>query len=347
MPDKSTTPAFDLITGQKALRVMAAVVTAVILVGALIFAKTILAPMVFALVLGVVVSPAADRLSRMGCPRVIVAGALLVVTSSIVVIAFLLLEPILTLLVEELPDIKREVQGWIVTLSDLLRGVEAISDEIENTVEGGSSEAVTSAVPSIMDAVWLAPNFASQMFIFAGTLFFFVLTRAELYAAAGAAREKLHMADTAVARYFAAVTVVNVGLGVATALVLTGLGVNSAVLWGVAAGLLNFVLYLGPLIIVGSLLIAGMIQFSGAIALLPPAAFLMLNIIEAQFVTPAFVGQRLQMNPLCVFLAIVFGLWLWGPIGAIVALPVIVWFSALISPERFDFCTEEKAVPSG
>ncbi len=336
------TLALDLIKGPTALRVMAAVVTAIILAGALIFAKTILAPMVFALVLGIVVSPAADRLSRLGCPRVAVAGFLLIVTSSLVVFAFLLLEPLLTLLVEELPDIKREVQGWIFTLSDLLRGVEAISDEIEKTVEGGTKETTTAAIPSVMDAVWLAPNFASQIFIFVGTLFFFVLTRADLYAAAGVWRDNLLLADTAVARYFAAVTVVNVGLGIATAIILTGLGVNSAILWGLAAGLLNFVLYLGPLIIIFSLLIAGMIQFTGAMALLPPAAFLMLNIIEAQFVTPAFVGQRLQMNPLCVFLAIVFGLWLWGPIGAIVALPVIVWFSALISPAKFDFCTANK-----
>lgn len=71
-------------------------------------------------------------------------------------------------------------------------------------------------------------------------------------------------------------------------------------------------------------------QFGGAAALIPPVAFLMVNITEAQFITPAFVGQRLQMNPLAIFSAIIFGLWLWGPVGTIVVLPVLLWFGVLL-----------------
>ena len=85
--------------------------------------------------------------------------------------------------------------------------------------------------------------------------------------------------------------------------------------------------------IIAGLLVAGLTQFTGMMVLLPPLAFLTLNIIEAQFVTPAFVGQRLQLNPLAIFLAIVFGLWLWGPVGAIVSLPVVLWFGVMVNPQ--------------
>ena len=77
---------------------------------------------------------------------------------------------------------------------------------------------------------------------------------------------------------------------------------------------------------------AGLIQFSGAFAFLPPFLFLLINLTEANFATPMIVGKRLAMNPLVVFIAIIFGLALWGPVGAIVALPVLLWFGVLFRP---------------
>ncbi|WP_170343238.1 AI-2E family transporter [Ruegeria arenilitoris] len=316
-----------------ALRAMLAILTGIAIITALYLARSIVAPITFALVLGVVVAPLADKLEKVGCPRVISASALLFVTSTVIVAAFLLLEPLLSTLVEQLPAIKRELRSWVAAMSEFIRGIETLGREIEETVGADGAAETESALPSVMDALWLAPNFGSKILIFIGTLFFFVLTRPELYAAAGPLTERLYLADRAVYRYFAAVTLVNIGLGTVTAVALGLIGINDAVIWGVAAGLLNFVLYLGPLMILTGLLIAGLTQFGGAAALLPPLIFLAINLSEAQFVTPAFVGQRLQVNPLVVFIAIIFGLWLWGPVGAIVALPILLWFGVLMHPK--------------
>ncbi|WP_216600380.1 AI-2E family transporter [Ruegeria atlantica] len=312
---------------------MVAVLTAIAVLTSLYLAKSILAPIAFALVLGVVASPLADKLERAGCPRVVSASALLILTCTIVVAAFLLLEPLLSTLVEQLPAIRRELQSWVAAMSEFMRGIETIGREIEETV-GADGEATTeTTLPSVMDALWLAPNFGSQILIFIGTLFFFVLTRRELYASAGAFKSRLYLADQAVYRYFAAVTLVNIGLGIVTSAVLGIVGISDPLIWGLAAGLLNFILYLGPLVVMTGLLIAGLTQFGGAAAFLPPLLFLIINVSEAQFVTPVFVGQRLQVNPLVVFIAIVFGLWLWGPVGAIVVLPILLWFGVLLNPE--------------
>ncbi|MBV2358399.1 AI-2E family transporter [Thalassococcus sp. CAU 1522] len=320
------------ILSEQATRVMLSILTTLALVMALQFGQQILAPMVFALVLGVVVSPLADRLSGLGVPRLVIAVVLLALSTAFTGAALLLVEPLVGLLIDELPRIKAVAAYWLETASGLLRGIEEISQEIGESV-GAEDVDPQTAIPTVSDALWLAPSFLSQVFIFVGTLFFFVLTRNDIYAKTGALEGKLRKADRAVSRYFAAVTLVNVGLGCATAGVLMAIGVEYAVLWGLAAGLLNYILYLGPLMVILALTIAGMIQFIGFAALLPPAAFLTINMLEANFVTPLVVGKRLAMNPLIVFLAIIFGLWIWGPIGAIVALPVLLWFGVMLRPE--------------
>ena len=105
-------------------------------------------------------------------------------------------------------------------------------------------------------------------------------------------------------------------------------------LWGLAAFLLNFVLYLGPVVFAFALFIGGIVQFEGAISFLPAALYVAMNLTEGQFVTPALVGRHMKVNPLLVFLSLVFWLWLWGPIGGVVAIPFLVWTLFLVGELR-------------
>ena len=305
----------------------------------MIQARAILIPIAFALVIGIVVSPVADKLGRVGVPRFVVASGLLFLATGVLVTAFVALEPLITMFTSRLPEIRAEIQSWMDAASGILRGIEEVSQEIERTVGGDGVEVDEEGapdMPTVMDAIWLAPNIGSKVLIFMGTLFFFVMARPRMYAAAGRYQDVLFRADRAVARYFAAVTVINIGLGTATAIVLSLIGVADAILWGFAAGVLNFVLYLGPLLMVFFLLIGGIMQFSGAMVLAPPLAFVLINLTEAQFVTPAVVGQQMRISPLVVFLAIITGLWLWGPVGAIVALPISLWMAVLLGAGQPD-----------
>ena len=74
-----------------------------------------------------------------------------------------------------------------------------------------------------------------------------------------------------------------------------------------------------------AMLYAGIASFDGIQALLPAACYIGLNFIEAQFVTPTAVGKQLSLNPLVVFLSVVLGIFIWGAIGGIVAIPILVW----------------------
>lgn len=321
---------WQTITARPAIRIMLLIITLIVLAAALYFAKPVLAPAVFALVVGIVVSPLADRLERFGIGRVVVASSLLVLSTALLALLILSLDPLLSTLAASIPRIQHEIRGWLEMASGLLRGIESISSELEQTMGSSADEDEGSGLPTLMDALWLAPNFGAQMFIFAGTLFFFVLTRNELYEQTGRHAARFFRAERAVARYFAAVTIVNSGLGIATAAGLAVIGLPGAWIWGLAAAMLNFILYLGPLLILAGLTVAGLTQIGGAGAVLPPLLFLLLNLTEAQFVTPFFVGRQLHLNPLFVFWAIVFGLWIWGPVGAIVALPVLLWWGRIL-----------------
>ncbi|MGE0231772.1 MAG: AI-2E family transporter, partial [Flavobacteriaceae bacterium] len=70
----------------------------------------------------------------------------------------------------------------------------------------------------------------------------------------------------------------------------------------------------------------GLAGFDGGAVFLPPLIYLFFNFLEAQFVTPYVIGRNVTLNPFIVFLAIVFWLWLWGPVGGFVAVPLVLIF---------------------
>ncbi|MBP0483176.1 AI-2E family transporter [Sagittula salina] len=305
----------------RALMVMALIAG----VAALKLAATLAAPVLLGLVVGVVLAPVVNRLRRIGVPRALSASLALILAIVVLILLVSALGPVLSGLMEEIPKIQREIRSWLDDIVSLVRGAESLGREIEESIAQGSDEAVKAAVPTLMDALWMAPNFMAQSMIFLGTLFFFVLTGEEIYAHLPARETALKAADRAVSHYFITVTSINAGLGLAVFGVMTLLDLPNAMLWGGAAFILNFVLYLGPVVMMASLLVAGFVNFHGGMVLVPMAVYLGLNMIEAQFVTPSLVGQRLHLNPLLVFLSILFGLWLWGPVGGVVSLPAMVW----------------------
>ncbi|WHZ35039.1 AI-2E family transporter [Sagittula sp. MA-2] len=312
-----------------------AIMATVALIAGLRLASDFAAPVALGLVVGVVLAPVVNRLSRFGVPRSLSAALALVIAVVLLVLLISALGPVLSGLAEQMPKIQREIREWMDEAIRLVRGVDSIGREIEETLSEGGEEAVKQAMPSLVDALWMAPNFAAQSLIFLGTLFFFVLTGEDIYNVFPRQAGKLKQADKAVSHYFITVTAINAGLGLAVFGAMMLIGLPNAMLWGGAAFLLNFVLYLGPIVLLASLLVAGVMNYSGASILLPPLAYLGLNMIEAQFVTPSLVGQQLRLNPLVVFLSILFGLWLWGPIGGIVSLPLLVWTVTLMGKMSF------------
>jgi predicted PurR-regulated permease PerM len=124
--------------------------------------------------------------------------------------------------------------------------------------------------------------------------------------------------------YLFTTVLINAGVGIVTGLVLYLLGMPNPVLWGVVAGVLNFVPYIGALVNTVVLALAALLTFDTVgRALLIPAAFLALNLIESNLVTPMILGRRMRLNTVAVFVGLIFWWYLWGIVGAIIAVPVM------------------------
>src|SRR5262249_41409182 len=102
-------------------------------------------------------------------------------------------------------------------------------------------------------------------------------------------------------------------------------GLPNPLLWGVLACVLNYVPYLGPAIVAGTLALVGLVTFpSLSQAAIAPTIYVAMEFLEGQFLTPYLMGRRLELNPFAVFLAIAFCMWLWGPVGAFLAVPLLM-----------------------
>ncbi len=125
--------------------------------------------------------------------------------------------------------------------------------------------------------------------------------------------------------YILTISMVNALLGVVTATVFFFLGIDDALLWGALVGLLNFVPYLGGLVSVTILIVAGAVQFGlVTMAFFPASVFLVINIIESQFITPAVLGHHFRLNPLIIIVWLGVMGWLWGVAGVLLAVPILV-----------------------
>ncbi len=301
-------------------------------------AKDLFAPVISALLLGIVMTPLSDGLDRLKVPAPLAAFVSVLLALAFIVVLILLIEPYATQVINRAPVIWYELRGTIEEFQRLLRGLEQISDDMAQAIEPDNdqsdSDAETVTLPSLTDALFYAPFFAAQFMIFTGTLYFFLLARTDIYVWVTATfrrldEHELRVAGKQVSRYVLTISAINLGLGVMVAIVMQLIGMPSAIVWGMMAFLLNFVLYLGPAVLFATFLVAGIVVFDGAYSFLPAAAYVALNLTEAQFITPTLVGRSLSVNPLLIFLSLVFWLWLWGPIGGIIAIPLQIWVTTI------------------
>ena len=156
---------------------------------------------------------------------------------------------------------------------------------------------------------------------------------------------------TELSRYYGGIALINLGLGMATAAVMSLLDMPNPVLWGAVAALLNFIPYAGSATTLLLLTVVAFVTFSntGHVAAVA-ASYLALATIEGQIVQPLFVGRRLKLNPIIVFLALWFGGWFWGIAGVVIAVPTLVSLKVIATRARhgqpvIEFLSPEESKP--
>jgi predicted PurR-regulated permease PerM len=134
-----------------------------------------------------------------------------------------------------------------------------------------------------------------------------------------------HEIQQNISNYLFSVSLINLGLGIVVSGGLYFMGVPNAAMWGMVVAVLNFVPYFGPVTGVIVLSTVGLLTFDTLWqGLLPSAWYLLLHLLEANLITPVLLGRRFTLNPVVIFVSLIFWMWLWGVPGALLSVPILV-----------------------
>jgi len=133
--------------------------------------------------------------------------------------------------------------------------------------------------------------------------------------------------ESSISTYLATTALVNLAEGAIVAGVMRLWGMPNAALWGALVVLLEFIPYLGALAMVVILAVAALTTFDNiGHAMLIPASYLLINLIQGNVVSPLLLGHRLSLNPVALFIGLAFWFWIWGIAGAFIAVPLLATF---------------------
>lgn len=312
-------------------------------------------PILLAWVIATIVLPVVGALQRSGMPR---ALAVLVVAAGLLaalLAVLLLLSTPFAYWLGRASELGALIKQKISLLGQPLHLLEEIRTTLNSiTAQGSGALKVEQPSINVVTAIIgvLTPAI-SQFVLFVGALLFYLVYREKVRATAVMllrnhdtrlmALRTLRDIDESMSTYFSTFTVVNFSLGVVTLALAYFAGLPSPLLWGVLAGVLNYIPYLGPAIVTATLAIVGLLTLSTLFqASLAPLIYIAIVTVEGQFLTPTLVGRRLELNPFAIFIAIAFCTWLWGPVGAFLAVPLLM---ALTVTLGYAFGTEKPDLP--
>jgi predicted PurR-regulated permease PerM len=130
-----------------------------------------------------------------------------------------------------------------------------------------------------------------------------------------------------ISRYLLTITGINICLGVAVGTTVHFLGMRNPIMWGVMVAMLNFVPYLGALTGIICMTLGAVLSFDSlGHALIIPASYLVIAVLEGNFITPMVLGRSLTLNPVIILIALAFWGWMWGISGMILAVPILATF---------------------
>jgi predicted PurR-regulated permease PerM len=306
---------------------------------ALYFARDFFMPVILAFMLALMLTPIVRFLRRRGVPEAL-SATFLVVLSVIGIggAGYFMSGPVMDL-VNNAPAIGRELTERLSELRHPLERMMQVSRQVEQVAETTQEPGVQKVVvaqPGIVSqaagnllsaATTIAITFVLSLFLLAsGTMFYEKIIQS--FARMSEKKRALRVVydvEREISRYLLTVALINGGLGLAIGLGLWAIGLPNPFVWGVAAALLNFLPYVGALMTIVLVAAISIISFDSlTYALAAPAFVVLCNIIEGQFVTPLVVGRRLEINAVAIFIAVAFWSWLWGFVGALIAVPILV-----------------------
>lgn len=306
-----------------------------LLLGALLFfTRGLLLPIFAAAVISTTLGPVVKRAASWGIPRVVTALLTVGIVMALAAIGITLLAGPVSEWIGRAPEIGTEIRNKLHVLNTPLAKLHELQSSLSSSdasvvkMDSGLSDFVAPAMSYVTPA-------ASQILLFIITLIFLLMGQTQLrnfvVSLLPSREAKLRFLritndiEHNLARHLSTVTLINCGLGVCVALGAWAIGLPNPVIFGLLATILNYVPYIGAAVMAFVLFAVGLVIFpSLGPALIAPAGFIALATLEGQIITPMIIGRRMTLNPLAIFLMVAFWAWLWGPIGAFLAIPLSI-----------------------
>ncbi|CAA9314423.1 MAG: UPF0118 membrane protein SMc00793 [uncultured Gemmatimonadetes bacterium] len=335
VPDLARTG--DAITGRRATPVGITVLAVLAVVYSLHFAHELLLPITFALLLSFLFSPVVRALARYHIRPPLGAGIVMLgLLATVGLGAYELSGPVQSWATEA-PQTLASARARMGKLMKPFERFSRTAEEVENATGTGADAG--------REVVVRGPSLISRLF---GTtqrfltgalevviLLYFLLASGDLFLQKlvkvlpnvrdkRKAVEIARATESSISTYLLTTAVVNVTEGIAVAGAMYLLGMPNPALWGALVAVFEFIPYLGATAMVVILTIASLTTFDNTgQALLVPAAFLGINLIQGNLVSPTLLGHRLALNPVAIFVGLAFWYWVWGIPGAFLAVPLM------------------------
>ncbi|MGH8053891.1 MAG: AI-2E family transporter [Stenotrophomonas sp.] len=327
---------------------MALVVLATLAVGYTLWAaQSVILPVLLAMFFALVGNPIIRVLQKLHLPRLL--AALLVVLGGLSasgVLAVQLAGPA-TEWVQQAPQQMRQISRQVQALVKPMQQANLAAESFARAA-GGEGNRKVQVVRTQLDDPYKAlvrtPKLAASVLaVVLLTLFFMIygdsLQRNVIALIPNRQQKRftteiLRSMEREISRYVLTITVINTALGLVLVgvLLLLGIDLPDALLWGTVAALLNFAPYVGPLIGILLMLLVGFVEFRDPLtATLPALCYLALHTLEGQLITPIVLGRSMAISPLMLILALMLFGWLWGMVGLLLAVPLLVCIKLVLS----------------
>lgn len=311
----------------------------ILAVAAFHLAEDFLLPVTLAFLLALILSPIIRTLRRSGVPEGVSAVLVVAILTIGLFGTIHTLSGPVTKMIDDAPQIGIELRKKLEAVREPLEAVKEAQKKVDEATRSETSQDVQQVEvrkDGLFDqVVGKIPHILASTALVL-VLLLFLLASGDMYyekivRSMPTVRDKkrwlriVYDVEREVSRYLFAVTVINIALGTVVAFGLWMIGLPNPLLWGLLTALLNFVPYLGALTSIVLVAVVSLVHFPtfGA-ALIAPAIVAGCCSIEGQFITPTLVGRSLRMNAVAVFMAIAFWGWMWGVVGALMAVPLLI-----------------------
>ncbi len=301
------------------------------------FMRSILLPIVLALLLSYLLRPIVRGLAQLKIPLPVGAAFILIGLLALVGYGISALATPAVGWLQKAPEGLTELQHKLLPVKKSVAQVSQATAEIEKlATTNAETKTVEVKRHPITEMFFMrTPEFIASAVLLSILLYFLLVydqvfiaklvkllpTLSDKKTAVGIA----HDIESQVSRYLFTITVINACLGLAVGTAVGLLGLRNPVMWGVMVALLNFVPYLGALTGIICMTIGAALSFDSlGYALIFPAVYLAFGTLEGSFITPW--GRSLTLNPVIILFSLTFWGWMWGVVGIILAVPILAAF---------------------